>query len=96
MICSFRQILFVFRLSYKADKYRSLFCFLYHLWVTFVNLVFLTLLPRWLIVAYEQKISWFRVLAVYCFYGSARLAIPCIPIIITRFLNQSPMSVFIT
>ena len=63
MICSFRQILFVFRLSYKADKYRSLFCFLYHLWVTFVNLVFLTLLPRWLIVAYEQKISWFRVLA---------------------------------
>lgn len=67
MICSFRQILFVFRLSYKADKYRSLFCFLYHLWVTFVNLVFLTLLPRWLIVAYEQKISWFRVLAVLLF-----------------------------
>ncbi len=64
MTCSFRQILFVFKLGYKADKYRSLLCFLYHLWVTFVNLVFLTLLPRWLIVAYEQRIPWFRVLAV--------------------------------
>lgn len=64
MIRSFRQLFFVFRLVYKADPYRLPFCFLYHLWVTFVNLVFLTLLPRWLIVAYEQKISWFRVLAV--------------------------------
>lgn len=64
MVKALRNIFDMMKMIHKASKRSFLMTLLYDFWVMFVELVFLTLLSRYLINAYALKTPYWQVLCV--------------------------------
>lgn len=64
MLESIRNIFQMVKIVHKASSFSIVMALIYKFWVTFVQVVFLTLLPRYLINAYTLKKPYIEVLIV--------------------------------